>query len=407
VTARLDEIAIALGQAQLDGWLFYDFRLSDPLAYRILGLSEDGIATRRWFCYVPARGQPRAIVSAVEAHRLDPLAIEKIVYRSHDEMIAALRKVLDGARRIAMDYSPGCAIPYVSRVDAGTVEIVRAIGVEVVSAADLIQRFEATLTREQLASHHRAARALRLIVDETFSEISQLISEDRAVSEVSVQDSVMALFTARGLVTHAPPIVAINEHSADPHYGPTAKHDRAIRHGDFILLDLWAKESAPDSIYADFTWVAFAGDKVPDEHARVFRIVADARDATVDLVQRRVAADDVVSGREADRAARSVIEAAGFGDAFVHRTGHSIGREVHGTGANLDSLETLDDRTLIDKTCFSVEPGIYLPGKFGVRSELDMTIENGRAMVSGEPRQREIAVLLASPTSKRKPVVAT
>ena len=394
MTSQLDEIAIALQHAQLDGWLFYDFRLSDPLAYRILGLSEDGIATRRWFCYVPARGKPRAIVSAVEAHRLDPLAVEKIVYRSHDEMIAALRKVLEGARRISMDYSPGCAIPYVSRVDAGTIEIVRAIGVQVVTAADLIQRFEATLTREQLASHQRAARALRAIVDETFSEIAQLISEDRAVSEFSVQESVMARFAAQGLVTHAPPIVAVNEHSADPHYGPTSKHDRAIRRGDFILLDLWAKESAPDSIYADFTWVAFAGDKIPDEHARVFKIVADARDATVDLVQRRVAAGDVVSGREADRAARSVIEAAGFGDAFVHRTGHSIGREVHGTGANLDSLETLDDRTLIDNTCFSVEPGIYLPGKFGVRSELDMTIEDGRAMVSGEPRQREIVAML-------------
>ena len=407
VVARLDEIALALGDAQLDGWLFYDFRLSDPLAYRILGLSEDGIATRRWFCYVPARGQPRAIVSAVEAHRLDPLGVEKIVYRSHTEMIAALGKVLGGARRIAMDYSPGCAIPYVSRVDAGTVEIVRAMGVEVVTAADLIQRFEATLTREQLGSHHRAARALRTIVDETFSEIAQLVVADRKVSEVSVQESVMARFAARGLVTHAPPIVAVNEHSADPHYGPTAKHDRAIRRGDFVLLDLWAKESAADSIYADFTWVAFAGDKVPAEHARIFKIVADARDAAVDLVQRRVAAGEPASGREADRAARTVIEAAGFGDAFVHRTGHSIGREVHGTGANLDSLETLDDRTLIDHTCFSVEPGIYLPGKFGVRSELDMTIENGRAIVSGEPRQCEIIALLAPPTSKHKPGVAT
>jgi Xaa-Pro dipeptidase len=391
--ARLDEISIALADAQLDGWLFYDFRLSDPLAYRILGLSEDGIATRRWFCYVPARGRPRAIVSAVEAHRLDALGADKIVYRSHTEMLAALRTVLGGARRVAMDYSPGCAIPYVSRVDAGTVEMIRAMGIEVVTAADLIQRFEATLTREQLGSHQRAARALRSIVDETFGEIAHLISANRAVSEASVQESVMARFAARGLVTHAPPIVAINEHSADPHYGPTAKNDRAIRRGDFVLLDLWAKESATDSIYADFTWVAFVGDKVPADHARVFKIVADARDATVDLVQRRVAAGDPVSGREADRAARSVIEAAGFGDAFVHRTGHSIGREVHGTGANLDSLETLDDRTLIDNTCFSVEPGIYLPGNFGVRSELDMTIENGRAMVSGEPRQGEIVAL--------------
>jgi len=407
MTARLDEIARALGDAQLDGWLFYDFRMSDPLAYRILGLSGDGIATRRWFCFVPAHGQPHAIVSAVEAHRLDALAAEKIVYRSHDEMLAALRTALGGARRIAMDYSPGCAIPYVSRVDAGTVEIVRAMGVEVVTAADLIQHFEATLTHEQLASHHRAARSLRSIVDETFAEIGRLISAGQPVSEVSVQESVMARFAAAGLVTHAPPIVAVNEHSADPHYGPSPAQDRAIRAGDFILLDLWAKESARDSIYADFTWVAFAGDKIPPEHARVFEIVARARNATVDLVQRRTAADEPVSGREADRAARSVIEAAGFGDAFVHRTGHSIGREVHGTGANLDSLETLDDRTLVDRTCFSVEPGIYLPGKFGVRSELDMTIENGRAMVSGEPRQSEIAAILAAPTSKRKPGVAT
>jgi Xaa-Pro dipeptidase len=394
VTARLDEIASALGDARLDGWLFYDFRLSDPLAYRILGLSDDGIATRRWFCFVPARGKPRAIVSAVEAHRLDAIAAEKIVYRSHTEMLAALRTVLGGAHRIAMDYSPRCAIPYVSRVDAGTVEIVRAMNIEVVTAADLIQRFEATLTKEQLGSHQRAARALRAIVDETFIEIAQLISADRAISEVSVQESVMARFAARGLVTHAPPIVAVNEHSADPHYGPTRHNDLAIRRGDFILLDLWAKEAAPDSIYADFTWVAFAGDKVPAEHARVFKIVTDARDATVDLVYRRVTAGEPVSGREADRAARSVIEAAGFGDVFVHRTGHSIGREVHGTGANLDSLETLDDRALIDNTCFSVEPGIYLAGKFGVRSELDMTIEGGRAMVSGEPRQREIVALL-------------
>jgi len=393
---RLDEIAGALKAAGLDGWLFYDFRMSDPLAYRILELPENGIATRRWFCYVPATGKPTAIVSAVEAHRLDALGADKNVYRSHQEMLAALGIALKGARRIAMDYSPGCAIPYVSRVDAGTVEMVRATGVEVVSAADLIQRFEASLTHEQLASHHRAARALRLIVDETFAEIGNSISRGRAVSEVSVQEFVMSRFAAKGLATYAPPIVAVNEHSADPHFAPTREHDRAVRCGDFVLLDLWAKEAGADSIYADFTWVAYVGDEIPAEHSRVFDIVARARDAAVDLVQARVAAREPVSGREADRAARAVIEAAGFGEEFVHRTGHSIGREVHGAGANLDSLETLDDRALIDNTCFSVEPGIYLPGKFGVRSELDMTIEDGRAMVSGEPRQREIVAILAA-----------
>jgi len=393
---RLDEIADALAEAGLDGWLFYDFRMSDPLAYRILELPENGIATRRWFCYVPATGKPIAIVSAVEAHRLDALGAEKIVYRSHHEMLAALGAALKGARRIAMDYSPGCAIPYVSRVDAGTVEIIRAIGVEIVSAADLIQRFEASLTREQLASHHRAARALRAIVNETFSEVGRLISDGNPVSEVSIQEFVMSRFEAQRLATYAPPIVAVNEHSADPHFAPAREHDRAVRRGDFILLDLWAKEAGADSIYADFTWVAYVGDEIPAEHARVFEIVARARDAAVELVQARVAAREPVNGREADRAARAVIEAAGFGESFVHRTGHSIGREVHGAGANLDSLETLDDRMLIDNTCFSVEPGIYLPGKFGVRSELDMTIENGRAMVSGEPRQREIVAILAS-----------
>jgi Xaa-Pro aminopeptidase len=295
-----------------------------------------------------------------------------------------------------MDYSPGCAIPYVSRVDAGTVEMVRACGVEIVSAADLIQRFEASLTREQLESHYRAARVLRSIVDETFAEIGSSILRGQAVSEVSIQEFVMSRFEAQGLTTYAPPIVAVNEHSADPHFRPAREHDRAVRRGDFVLLDLWAKEAGADSIYADFTWVAFVGEKVPEEHARVFDIVARARDAAVDLVQARVAAREPVSGREADRAARGVIEDAGFGEVFVHRTGHSIGREVHGAGANLDSLETLDDRALIDSTCFSVEPGIYLPGRFGVRSELDMTIENGRAMVSGEPRQREVVAILAA-----------
>ena len=393
---RLEEIAGALRAAGLDGWLFYDFRMSDPLAYRILELPENGIATRRWFCYVPAAGKPIAIVSAVEAHRLDALGADKIVYRSHQEMLAALGIALKGAHRIAMDYSPGCAIPYVSRVDAGTVEMVRATGVEIVSAADLIQRFEASLTREQLASHHRAARAIRSIVDETFAEIGNSIAGGRAVSEVSVQEFVMSRFTAKGLATYAPPIIAVNEHSADPHFAPTREHDRAVRCGDFVLLDLWAREAGADCIYADFTWVAYVGDQIPAEHARVFDIVARARDAAVDLVQARVAAREPVSGREADRAARAVIEAAGFGDNFVHRTGHSIGREVHGAGANLDSLETLDDRALIDNTCFSVEPGIYLAVKFGVRSELDMTIEDGRAMVSGEPRQREIVAIRAS-----------
>jgi Xaa-Pro dipeptidase len=349
---------------------------------------------------VPAEGGPIAIVSAVEQHRLDALGAKKIVYRSHDEMRIALRKALSGARRIAMDYSPDCAIPYVSRVDAGTIELVRATGVGVVSAADLIQRFEATLSAAQLASHHRAAEHLRRVVEETWENLALRIANSIPASEPWIQDYVMSRIDEHGLVAADPPIVAANEHSADPHYALSRSANTPIRRGDFILLDLWAREPGPDSIYADFTWVAFAGAAVPADHARVFAIVARARDATVELVQRRIAAGEPVSGREADRAARGVIEAAGYGDAFVHRTGHSIGREVHGTGANLDSLETLDDRRLIGNTCFSVEPGIYLPGKFGVRSELDMTIEDGRALVSGEPRQRSIVALFGATASK-------
>ncbi len=391
---RLEEIAQALAAAALDGWLFYDFRHSDPLAYRILGLSSERITTRRWFCYVPAHGAARALVSAVEAERLAELGIETTVYRSADELLAALGSLLAGARRIAMDYSPRCAIPYVARVDAGTVEIVRSLGVEVVSAADLIQHFEARLEPAGLESHRRAAAIVRRVVDETFAEIGRAISADAPVSEYSAQQFVLARFAAHGLVADDPPIVAVNANAAQPHFEPSSVADTPIRRGDLVLLDLWAKEPGAAAIYADLTWMAYADERVPEEYTRVFAIVAEARDAAVDFIRARVGAGGPVRGEEADRVARGVIERAGFAQQFVHRTGHSIGREVHGTGANLDSLETHDHRMLIDRTCFSVEPGIYLPGRFGVRSELDMTIENGRAEVSAAPAQREIVALL-------------
>jgi Xaa-Pro dipeptidase len=392
---RLEQIAAALADAGLDGWLFYDFRRSDPIAYRVLGLDPRGITTRRWFCYVPAAGTPRALVSAVESHRLDALEVERIVYRSHQELAAGLARMLGGARRVAMDYSPRGAIPYVSRVDAGTVEMVRALGVEVVSSADLVQRFEAALGAEQLAGHRRAGAALGAIVGETFAEIARRVGDEIPASEPLIQDFVMARIRAHGLETAEPPIVAAGAHSADPHYGVSRELATPIRRGDFVLLDLWAREPGADSVYADITWTAMLADAVPDEHARIFAIVAGARDAAAALVKSRVAAGAPISGHEADRAAREVIERAGLGDAFVHRTGHSIGREVHGVGANLDSLESDDTRLLIEGTCFSIEPGIYLPGRFGVRSEIDMTIENGRAEISAPAPQAAIVPILA------------
>ena len=394
MTTRIADIQQALQEAGLDGWLFYDFRLSDPIVYRVLELSQHGATTRRWFCFVPARGLVRTLVSAVEAHRLDSLGADRIVYRSYAEMLTGLRAILTGSRRIAMNYSPRGAIPYVSRVDAGTIELVRSMEVEVVSSADLVQRFEARLTATQLAGHRRAGAALGRVVGETFAEIAGQVRANRSPSEYEIQQFMMSRIEAAGLVTAEPPIVAVNAHSADPHFGPTPENSRPIRAGDFVLLDLWAKEMNEDAAYADITWTGFVGESVLEEYTRIFDIVARARNAAVDLVKRRIEDGATVHGHEADRAARAVVEHAGYGDQFVHRTGHSIGREVHGMGANLDSLETEDNRTLIEGTCFSVEPGIYLPGRFGVRSELDMTIENGRAEVSAPEPQREVVPIL-------------
>jgi Xaa-Pro dipeptidase len=393
---RIDDIARALAEAGLDGWLFYDFRLSDPLAYRILGLSAEGLTTRRWFYFVAANGPPQALVSAVEAHRLDALpASPRIVYRSERQMLEGLASILQHRRRIAMNYSPQCAIPYVSRVDGGTIELVRSLGVEIVTAADLIQTFEATLTPAQLAGHRRAAAALRDVVYESFAEIARRVRHHLPCTEYQIQRFVLQRIEARRMRTDEAPIVAVNANAANPHFSTGEETDTPIQPGDLVLLDLFAKESTADSIYGDLTWMGFVGDEVPDEYARIFGIVARAREAAVELVQTRIQRGLRVTGAEADQASRRFIEQEGYGDQFVHRTGHSIGREVHGTGANLDSLETRDHRALIERTCFSVEPGIYLPGRFGIRSELDMAIENGRAEISGAPAQEQIVPILS------------
>lgn len=310
-------------------------------------------------------------------------------------MLESLATILRGRRRIAMNYSPRCAIPYVSRVDGGTIDLVRALGVEIVSAADLIQTFEASLTGPQLAGHRRAAAALRDVVQESFAEIARRVRRLLPCTEYRVQRFVLERIEARKMRTDEAPIVAVNANAANPHFSTGERNDTPIRSGDLVLLDLFAKESASDSIYGDLTWMGFVGDAVPDEYSRIFAMVARARDAAVELIQTRIRQGMTVTGAEADQAARRIIEQQGYGDYFVHRTGHSIGREVHGTGANLDSLETRDERALIERTCFSVEPGIYLPGRFGVRSELDMAIENGCADVSAAPAQQEIIPILS------------
>jgi len=388
---RLRDIQQALqqeGQQGVDGWLFCDFRGSDPLAYRILGLDPTSISTRRWYYFIPAYGEPSGIVSSVEPHRLDTLPGRKRVFLSWQQLHAHLAETLRGVQKVAMQYSPGNAIPYVSRVDAGTIELVRQLGVEVVSAANLVQRFEAVWTPEQWQSHLRAAQGVRGTVDEAFAYIRQ----HSPVTEYAVQQFILQRFAARGLTTHHPPIVAINAHSADPHFEPTPADATPIRSGDFVLIDLWAKE--PGGVYADYTWTGFMGSQIPERYQKIFAIVRDARDAAIAFVKERINREQSFHGYEVDAVARQVITDAGYGEYFVHRTGHSIGEEVHGNGANMDSLETRDERRVLPATCFSIEPGIYLAGEFGVRSEVNVYVTEREAVVTGTPMQTAIVPIL-------------
>ena len=386
---RLSDIQEALRHEPVDGWLFYDFRGSDPLAYRILGLDATTISTRRWYYFIPTHGEPVGIVSSVEPRRLDVLPGQKKVFLSWQQLHAALAETLQGRRRIAMQYSPGNAIPYVSRVDAGTIELIRQFGVEIVSAADLVQRFEAVWTEAQWESHLRAAKGVRETVDEAFAYIRQHTS----ISEYAVQQFIIERFKSRGLTTHHPPIVGINAHSADPHYEPQPEGSSLIRANAFVLIDLWAKE--PGGVYADITWTGFMGKEVPARYQEIFNHVRAGRDAAIEFVKARVAREQSFAGYEVDAVTRKIITDAGYGDYFVHRTGHSIGEEVHGNGANMDGLETRDERWVLPGTCFSIEPGIYLAGEFGVRSEINIYVSPHAAIVTGVPMQTAVIPILA------------
>ncbi|MGH7966654.1 MAG: M24 family metallopeptidase, partial [Candidatus Binatia bacterium] len=354
-----------------------------------LGLDPAAISTRRWYYFIPAHGEPVGIVSSVEPHRLDILPGRKRVFLSWQQHQECLAETLSGVRRVAMQYSPGNAIPYVSRVDAGTIELIRQLGIEVVSAANLVQRFEAVWTPVQWQSHVRAAKGVRETVDAAFAHIREHPGE----TEYAVQQFILDCFSARGLTTYHPPIVAVNAHSADPHYTPSAEHCASICPGDFVLIDLWAKE--PQGVYADITWTGFMGAEVPSRYQEIFTLVRDARDAAIAFVKERVRQGQPFCGYEVDAASRQVITDAGYGDRFVHRTGHSIGEEVHGNGANMDGLETHDERLVLPATCFSIEPGIYLPGEFGVRSEVNVYVTEREAIVTGEPMQKEVIAILA------------
>ncbi len=382
-----------LRASKIDGWLFYDHHHRDPIAGHILGLGENGMATRRWFYFIPSRGEPRKLVHRIEQGALDSLAGRKQVYSGWQELHKALAKLLAGSQKIAMQYSPENNIPYIGLVDAGTVELVRKLKKKVVTSANLVQKFEAAWTSEQLVSHLEAGKIIDQIRQAAFEHAAARVRESQPITEFELQRWILDKFRANGLTTAEPPIAAVQPNNGNPHYEPTAQASRPIRAGDLLLLDMWAKLSRPGSVYYDITWTGYLGARVPDAYAKIFRVVREARDRAIEFVGESVTRGRAIHGWEVDRAAREVIRKAGYAKYFVHRTGHSIGQEVHGNGANMDGLETRDDRQIIPHTCFSIEPGIYLP-EFGIRSEVNVYVGERDARVTGEIQQ-EILPLLA------------
>lgn len=383
---RIDSIQEAIRDAGLDGWLFFDHHRRDPLAYRVLQIPNDVMPTRRWYYFVPANGEPRKLVHRIESTAIDSLPGLKQAYASWQEQQSRLAALVAGAGRVAMQYSHNCAIPYVAMVDAGTVELVRSTGAEVVSSADLIQRFEAVWSSQQLDLHLEASR----LVDQTRRDAFDLIRNRRqakqAVNEYEVQQFILDRFRESQLVTDHGPIVAVNENASNPHYEPTCERYSHIQPGDVVLIDLWAKRNIPEAVYYDITWTGFCGDQVPDQIQNIFHIVKAARERAASFAVEKSAKHERFRGFEIDDIARGVITEEGYGDYFFHRTGHSLGMEVHGTGANMDNLESHDERVVLPGCCFTIEPGIYLP-EFGIRSEVNVFVSADSARVTGEEQK--------------------
>ena len=392
VSVNLQEIQAELRAEKIDGWLFYDHHRRDPIAARILG-SGDGMTTRRWFYLIPARGEPRKLVHRIESAALDHLPGGKVVYSSRPELETGLKKILGRTKTLAMQYSPRNEIFYVSLVDAGTIELVRSLKKRVVTSADLVQKFEAAWTPEQAESHRAAGRLVDKITQGAFRRAAEHVREGRALTEFDLVQWMLGEFRANGLETEDGPNASVGPSSGDPHYEPRANSSRPIRAGELLLLDVWAKLAKPESVYYDITWMGFLGPEVPGRYAKVFAVAREARDAAVAFVQNNVRAGRPLAGFEVDRVARGVIRKAGYAKNFVHRTGHSIGRDVHGAGANIDDLEIHDVRRILPHTCFSIEPGIYFP-EFGIRTEVNVYVDDSDAGTTGAVQQ-EILPLLA------------
>jgi Xaa-Pro dipeptidase len=387
---NLAAIQAALRERNIDAWLFYDHHRRDPIAYRVLGLPTSLMVTRRWFYLIPAQGEPAKLVHKIEAGHLDTLPGSKQTYSGWQELFDRLKTMLANHRDIAMQYSPNNIVFTVSLVDAGTVDLIRGLGKNVVSSADLLALFEATLTDEQIKSHFAARDAIDPITAAAFQEIGRRV-RNGGTNEYEMQQWIMAAFKREDLQTDDPPLVAVNANSGDPHYEPHPGRAAKIKEGDFVLLDIWGKKTAPGSVYYDITWTGFVGKAPSDRQREVFDVVTKARDIGVKTVLDGVAAERTLAGWEVDRAVRDFITKAGFGDYFIHRTGHSIATEIHSNGANMDDLEIHDERRILPNTCFSIEPGIYLP-EFGVRSEVNVLVREKTAEVTGKI-QREIVII--------------
>jgi Xaa-Pro aminopeptidase len=382
----------ALKEDHLDGWLLYDFQGSNQIATRLSGLASSGkMTTRRWYYLVPSEGQPRALVHAIERYNLDGLPGTKRPYSGRAQLTSGLTELLQGVKRVAMEYSPNNAIPYVSRVDAGTIETVRGLGIDVVSSGDLVQRFEAIWSDTAYGTHKAASDKLYKIKDQAFDLIRERMRSRTPVTEFEVQENMAEWFRRETLTSHDLPNVSAQENAGNPHYSPTREVHRAIRPGELVLIDLWGKLPEPGAVFADITWVGFTGDTVPAAFATAFAAAKAGRDAAIDLVQAATRQGRDLRGYEVDRACRTVIERAGFGPQFIHRTGHSLGREVHGDGVHMDDYETHDDRRLIPGTGFTIEPGVYTD-QFGVRTEINMFVSERDATVTG-PRQDAVVTL--------------
>lgn len=391
---ELSKVQAALQEFSLDGWLFYDFRGNNLLARRILDIPEEAIGSRRFFYFVPRSGQPVKLVHRIESEVLDHLPGEKIIYLKWQELESGIATILREAKLIAMEYSPRNSNPYISRVDAGTVELVRESVESIVPSGDLVQLFEAVWDAEQWELHQKAGVETDRAFEIAWSFIATQIREQGSVEEAAVSDVIMQHFKQSGLTTYHPPIVAREAHSGDPHYETGTGSDTAIREGDFVLIDLWAKLDIPRAVYSDMTRGGFVGEHVPETYSKIFQIVAEARDAAITLVEKAFQSGTPIQGWKVDQTCRDVIEQAGYGSYFVHRTGHSIGQETHGNGANMDNLETHEERLVLPQTCFSIEPGIYLP-EFGVRSEVNVFVdEHKKVHVTAGQRQTEILSIL-------------